>query len=110
MKTRRRWFFASLVGFAGLALVLVSCSTLQRTVVEPPVIEGATFVGNKACHECHTNIVRIFPSSPHARVFFSGAAMKDQTGCESSRRGQQTYRGRGGRKFIINPGRDPRHV
>ena len=99
---------AGLLG--GLAtLVFVSCSTLQRTVIEPPVIEGATFVGNKACYECHTNYVRIFPSSPHARVFFGGAAMKDQTGCESCHgAGSKHIAAGGGRgKFILNPGRDP---
>jgi predicted CXXCH cytochrome family protein len=107
MRTRRHWLITSLFGLVVVAFVLVSCSTLQRTVVEPPVIEGATFVGNKACYECHTNIVRIFPSSPHARVFFSGAAMKDQTGCESCHgAGSKHITAGGGRKFIVNPGRD----
>src|SRR5262249_30075218 len=58
-------------GFAALAtgsLLLISCSTMEPTIVAPPEIPGATFVGNKVCYDCHTNIVRIFPASPHARV------------------------------------------
>lgn len=107
----RRRVAILLLAFAGVAaLILVSCSTVQRTVVETPVIEGATFAGNKACYECHTNYVREFAASPHARVFVQGAAMKDQTGCESCHgAGSKHIAAGGGRgRFIVNPGRDPK--
>jgi predicted CXXCH cytochrome family protein len=109
MRLPRGLFILCFFGVVAAVLTLVSCSTLQRTVIEPPAIEGATFVGNKACYECHTNIVRIFPSSPHARVFFSGSAMKDQIGCESCHgAGSKHIAAGGGRgKFILNPGHDP---
>ena len=95
---------------AGLAgVLLLSCSSLNRTVVAPPGIEGASFVGNKACSECHTNITRIFPASPHARLSFEGARLEGLSGCESCHGpGSKHVATGGGRgKFIVNPGRDP---
>src|SRR5512145_29427 len=59
---------ASATGAIACAAVLVSCATGSRAVLAPPLIEGATYVGNKTCYECHTNISRGFPSSPHARL------------------------------------------
>ena len=51
-------------GLVALALVLDSCSTLDRTVVAPPMIEGATFVGDKACLDCHAKIRSSLPRQP----------------------------------------------
>ena len=46
----------------------ISCGTVdQRVAGRAPHIEGATFVGNKSCADCHTNIVRGFTASAHAR-------------------------------------------
>ena len=70
-------------GLLGVAMIAVlalvgflasSCSTLvkQRAVLSPPDIEGATFVGNTVCGECHTNYTRMFHDSPHARLNISG--------------------------------------
>jgi predicted CXXCH cytochrome family protein len=58
-------------------LILSSCGTVQKTVVAPPQIPGATYVGNQACYECHTNITRMFAASPHARVHVDGVMLKD---------------------------------
>src|SRR5213594_3147676 len=70
MKAWRRYAFTAALALAGAtALFVSSCSTLDRSVVEPPRIEGAHFVGNKTCADCHTNIARIFPASPHARFY-----------------------------------------
>jgi predicted CXXCH cytochrome family protein len=106
--TLRRWL---LIAFAGLGVgaLLISCATVERTVVAPPEIEGATFVGNKACYECHTNIVRSFISSPHARIHSADLQMKGQSGCESCHgAGSRHIAAGGGRgRFIMNPGRDP---
>jgi len=107
----RRWFicaFCVLTAFATLSL-LNSCSTFTGTIVVPPDIPGATFAGNRACYDCHTNITRIFPSSPHARIHIEAAKMAGQAGCESCHGpGSKHIAAGGGRgKFIVNPGRDP---
>ncbi|HAO78204.1 MAG TPA: hypothetical protein DCQ92_04345 [Verrucomicrobia subdivision 3 bacterium] len=92
-----------------LGFILVSCSSLEQTVVSPPIIEGASFVGNQACYYCHTNYVRTFAASPHARIHFEGAKMAGQSGCESCHGPGSLHIqvGGGSGKFIINPGKDP---
>lgn len=105
----RQNFTFGIVVCAALGAILVSCSSVERTVVMPPHIPGAAFVGNATCYDCHTNYVRAFPSSPHARVHVESAAMKGVTGCESCHGpGSRHVAAGGGRgKFIVNPGRSP---
>ena len=104
------WLGGGALGFSILLATLLvnSCSTLPRTVFAPPEIPGASYVGNQACFECHTNYVRMFPASPHARVRIQGAALPGQGGCESCHGpGSKHVQAGGGRgKFIVNPGRD----
>jgi predicted CXXCH cytochrome family protein len=92
-----------------LAGALVSCSTLQRTVVVAPHIEGASFVGNHACIDCHSQYSKAFPSTPHARLHLESASAAGLTGCESCHGpGSKHIAAGGGRgKFIVNPGKDP---
>jgi predicted CXXCH cytochrome family protein len=91
------------------AVALISCATVDRTVLVTPEIPDANFVGNQACFECHSNYTRIFPSSAHARIHIETAARVGSTGCESCHgAGSRHVAAGGGRgRFIINPGKDP---
>ena len=101
------WAALGLAGAAALALN--SCTTVSSTANAPPVIPGATFVGNRTCAECHTNIARVFPTSAHARIHIEDPRAVGQTGCESCHGpGSLHVAGGGGRgRFILNPGKDP---
>src|SRR5688572_30611927 len=70
-------------GLVSIGLALVSCSNLTPTVVSVPRVEGATFVGNKMCVDCHANFTSQFPSSPHARIHVSDLPRGESGGCES---------------------------
>ena len=99
-----------MVGMAGgIALLVNSCSIAPSTVAAPPVIPGASFVGNKTCVDCHSGITRTFPTSAHARIHLEDTRAVGQTGCESCHgAGSLHVAGGGGRgKFIVNPGKDP---
>ena len=75
-----------IVGGAGLFAVIsvaVSCSNVQRTVVELPAIPGAEYAGSKECQTCHEKIYRDFiTTADHARLMTPGPNAMG-VGCES---------------------------
>ncbi|MDX1951947.1 MAG: cytochrome c3 family protein [Verrucomicrobiota bacterium] len=94
---------------AAICFLVAACSSVDRVVQAPPAIEGAHFVGNAACMDCHTNILRSFPSSPHARFYKDDIRFASLTGCESCHgpASKHVESGGGRGKFIVNPGTDP---
>jgi predicted CXXCH cytochrome family protein len=108
---QRGWLTGlALVAGAGAAL-FNSCSTTDRTAAVPLQIEGATFVGDKACADCHDKIARAFPASPHARLHLENGGMAGQNGCESCHGPGSKHIALGSQsgldRFTINPGKDP---
>jgi len=110
MRLKRTIAVAVALGFAGMmGLVLNSCSTTPFKLTAAPDIPGATFVGDKTCAECHTNICRVFPTSAHVRIRLEDPRAAGQTGCESCHGPGSLHVSTGGGrgKFIVNPGKDP---
>ena len=50
---RAYWKPVSITAAVLLSIILLSCATMERTIVAPPEIPGAEFVGTHTCAECH---------------------------------------------------------
>ncbi|MGC2354302.1 MAG: cytochrome c3 family protein, partial [Candidatus Udaeobacter sp.] len=88
-------------------MILLSCSTTSRTILAPPSIPGAEFVGSEQCATCHEEIVRDFRTATHARLQAKGENAKNM-GCESCHGpGSKHVEAGGGAGTIINPRKDP---
>lgn len=104
-KISRVTVLAGLLGLAAAA-TMMSCANVQRTVVIPPHIEGATFVGSETCSQCHENITKDFHSADHARLMAKGPNSQEM-GCESCHGPGSIHNETGGaRNTILNPKRD----
>jgi len=103
----RRWPQALvMLGGSLLAAGLISCGTVERAVVAPPGIPGATYVGSKACEECHEQITRGFATAAHARLLAPGPNAKEM-GCESCHGPGSKHAESGDRLTILNPKKSP---
>src|SRR5476651_784490 len=78
---RLPWLLLLLLG-ALISLGVVSCASVDQSVVIPPQIPGATYVGSEACEECHQDIFRGFSTASHFRLKAQGDNAKN-IGCES---------------------------
>jgi predicted CXXCH cytochrome family protein len=88
------------------ALFAASCASTQRTVVLPPAIAGATFVGSGECALCHSEIMDNFHTASHASLSMRGDGGVD-VGCESCHGPGSLHVESGGELVgsIHNPGR-----
>jgi len=109
MKLPHRWTKNALLfgGIAAWGLLLISCVSVNRAVLAPPRVAGATFVGTKTCAECHADITDHFKTATHANLALSDAKVGD-TGCEACHGpGSVHNKAGGGGGTIVNPGKSP---
>jgi predicted CXXCH cytochrome family protein len=123
-KREKLWWAVG--GGVALTVILLSCSTTNRTILAPPSIPGAEFVGSEECRTCHEEIVRDFRTATHARLQRTkteivnksggkgseakGTTVKQSTdmGCESCHGpGSLHVKSGGAAHTIINPRKDP---
>lgn len=100
------------LGLACVAVAAISCATLTRTVLAPPQIPGAKFVGTESCEQCHEEHVKDFKTATHSRLVAKGENAQ-QMGCESCHGPGSLHVDAGGgrntpmKTLIINPKKSP---
>jgi predicted CXXCH cytochrome family protein len=94
-------------GTATWGLLLISCVAVNRTMLAPPFVPGAEFVGTKSCAECHADITDKFGTATHSRLALSSGKAGD-TGCEACHgAGSIHAKADGARGTIVNPRQSP---
>jgi predicted CXXCH cytochrome family protein len=92
---------------AAWGLLLISCVSVNRTVLAPPFVAGATFAGTKECSQCHEEQTTHFGSATHAKLAFADGKV-GSTGCEACHGpGSIHVKAGGGKGTIVNPQKSP---
>jgi len=88
-----------------LLLLVAACATgaLQEKMLSMPTIEGANYVGNEACADCHEDVTKAFASNVHGRL--ANFELNGwQKGCESCHgKASLHVNGDGDTAKILNP-------
>lgn len=109
MKLSLRWTKNTLIfgGTAVWGVLLVGCVVVNRTVLAPPHIAGAAFVGSKECTQCHEEEMSHFGSATHSRLALAEPKVGD-TGCEACHGPASIHVKSGGaRGTIVNARKSP---
>jgi len=109
MNFKNRWNSSTVIlGGAGLwGLLLVGCVVADRTIMAPPRVANANYVGSKKCEQCHEDQTGHFKSASHARLAIKDEKVGD-IGCEACHGpGSAHVRAGGGKDNIVNPGKSP---
>jgi predicted CXXCH cytochrome family protein len=79
----------------------------ERTIVAPPLVAGATFVGSSKCSQCHEGVTDGFHDATHAKLMAPGKNALEM-GCESCHGPASLHVKSGGEAGTIhNPGSSP---
>ena len=109
MKLRLSWNKTSVI-FGAIALwgvLLIGCVGVNRAVLAPPNVPGATYVGDKECAQCHTDKTDHFKSASHAKIALADPKL-GTTSCEACHgAGSLHAAAGGGRGNIVNPKKSP---
>jgi predicted CXXCH cytochrome family protein len=109
MTFRPRWTKNTLIfgGAAAWGLLLISCVAVNRTMLAPPFIAGATFAGTKECSQCHEEQTSHFAGATHANLALADGKV-GETGCEACHGpGSLHVKAGGGKGTIVNPKKSP---
>ncbi len=94
-----------LVSLIPLILILAACATgaIRQKLLTMPEIEGASYVGQETCLECHDNMAAQFSRNVHGRLA-DFEMMGAEKGCESCHGpGSLHVEGEGDTDHILRP-------